>query len=265
MKKHVHIFNSICGILILFFVFSTIRMWTVSTETNTGQNIEHIKVVKKEHPPISEKNKETILKEVKKEEPELKKEIVKKKELPKEVNLDVPFTSQAPEFNWDQPWQDACEEAAVLMLDAYYKGYNLIPIFSRDEMLKMIDWETKQGWKYSITIEKIRTLFEHVVSKKGRITKDPTIAEIKESIAAGHPVLVVANGKQLANPYFSDGGPDYHALIIRGYTEDSFITNDPGTKRGKNFVYSYENLMNAIHDWNGGDVRNGERVVLVSE
>ena len=41
------------------------------------------------------------------------------KELSPTMNLSVPFTSQAPEQNWDEPWQDACEEAAVLMLDAY--------------------------------------------------------------------------------------------------------------------------------------------------
>ena len=47
--------------------------------------------------------------------------------LPPQYFISVPFTSQAPEKNWEQPWQDACEEAAVLMLDAYYKNYNLSP------------------------------------------------------------------------------------------------------------------------------------------
>jgi len=47
--------------------------------------------------------------------------------------------------------------------------------------------------------------------------------------------------------------------------EDKFITNDPGTKRGENFAYKYQDLMNAIHDWNNGDVKNGRPVVLVVE
>jgi hypothetical protein len=78
-------------------------------------------------------------------------------------------------------------------------------------------------------------------------------------------VYVVADGKVLPNPHFRNGGPVYHALIIRGYTEDSFITNDPGTQFGKNFVYKYHELMNAIHDWNDGDVPNGRSAVLVVE
>mgnify|MGYP001618174552 FL=1 len=67
----------------------------------------------------------------------------------------------------------------------------------------------------------------------------------------------------LPNPHFRNGGPEYHTLVIRGYTEDSFITNDPGTQFGENFLYKYSDLMNSIHDWNEGDVKNGKRLVLV--
>ena len=191
------------------------------------------------------------------------------------MNLAVPFTSQAPEKNWEQPWQDACEEAAVLMLDAYYKGYNLSPLFAKDEILKMVAWENARGWQYSIEIQKVKQLMGEYfgydsklgnkeIKKLGefQIIENPTVEQLKQSIAAGHPVLVVADGKALPNPHFRNGGPVYHALIIRGYTEDSFITNDPGTWRGENFVYKYEDLMNAIRDWNSGDVKQGRRVVL---
>lgn len=51
---------------------------------------------------------------------------VEKKEeytpLPAEVNLDVPFTSQAPYKNWHHPYQDFCEEASALMAVRYVKG-----------------------------------------------------------------------------------------------------------------------------------------------
>lgn len=187
------------------------------------------------------------------------------------LNLDVPFTSQAPEKNWDQPWQDACEEAAVLMLDAYYKGYGLSPLFARDEILKMVSWEEEQGWGYSIEMAKVERLFQKwwrgqskIINHKSKIITNPTVQEIKQSIANGHPVLVVADGHALPNPYYRGDGPDYHALIIRGYTEDAFVTNDPGTWRGKNFVYKYEELMRAIHDWNNGEVKRGQPVALVA-
>lgn len=189
--------------------------------------------------------------------------------IPGEINLDVPFTSQAPEGDWSQPWQDACEEAAVLMLDAYYKEYGLSPLFAKDELVKMVDWEEGvHGWGRSIELTKIQAVYEWFAgerAQKTEILENPTVDELKQFIANGHPVLVVADGKVLPNPHFQNGGPEYHALIIRGYTEDSFITNDPGTRFGENFVYAYDDLMNAIRDWNGGDVKSGRRVVLVAK
>ena len=53
--------------------------------------------------------------------------------------------------------------------------------------------------------------------------------------------------------------------MIIGYTEDGFVTHDPGTSRGEGFVYSFATLMGALHDWNNGDVQSGEPVILVSE
>jgi len=193
-------------------------------------------------------------------------EVVVIEELLKEINLDVPFTSQAPEKNWDQPWQDACEEAVVLMLDAYYKGYSISPLFSKDEILKMVEWEEGQGWGYSIEAEKVLKLVDwYMSSKQIRMVEDPSVEEIKNFVAGGDPVLVLAYGKDLPNPHFSGDGPEYHALIIRGYDEDEFITNDPGTQFGENFKYKYDDLMGAIHDWNGGQVSEGKKVILVIE
>ena len=122
------------------------------------------------------------------------------------------------------------------------------------------------GWDKSIEIEKVEELMEYYFGQaKFLIVENPTIEQIKTYVAEGRPVLMVADGKVLPNPHFRNGGPEYHALIIRGYTEDSFITNDPGTQFGENFVYQYNDLMNAIRDWNGGDIKNGRRVVLVRE
>ena len=40
-------------------------------------------------------------------------------------------------------------------------------------------------------------------------------------------------------------------LVVIGYTDDGFITNDPGTKRGEQYWYKTETLLDAIHDWTG--------------
>lgn len=185
--------------------------------------------------------------------------------LPTSKILAVSFVSQAPEKNWEQPWQDACEEAVLLMFDAYYKGYNLSPLFARDEILKMVAWEENRGWGYDIDAEQIKTMAAEYFKLDLKIVENPTIEQIKEFIIAEKPVYIVASGKDLPNPHFQNGGPDYHALIIKGYDEENFITNDPGTQFGEGFKYKYNDLINAIHDWNNGDVKNGRKVILVLE
>jgi hypothetical protein len=186
--------------------------------------------------------------------------------LPSRFLLEVPFTSQAPEKNWDQPWQDACEEAAILMLDAYYKKYSLSPLFAKTELQKMVDWESAKGWGGSVEIEKVKMTAQWYMGKgELKIVENPTVEDIKRSIANNHPVLVVADGKVLPNPNFRSGGPLYHALVVIGYDDATgeFVTNDPGTQFGAGFKYKYDDLMNSIRDWNGGDVKSGKRVVLV--
>ncbi|HRH93673.1 MAG TPA: hypothetical protein PKV72_04050, partial [Candidatus Peribacteria bacterium] len=101
-------------------------------------------------------------------------------------------------------------------------------------------------------------------SLHAKLLKDPTEAAMKEALAGGKLIIVPAAGRQLGNPYFQSPGPPYHMLVLRGYTRDGHvITNDPGTKRGENFAYTWSALINAIHDWNGGDVENGAKVVIV--
>ena len=95
------------------------------------------------------------------------------------------------------------------------------------------------------------------------IIENPTVEDIKNKLAAGYPVIVPAAGQALGNPFFTPPGPLYHMLVIRGYTETGFITNDPGTRRGEAYVYSFDRLMSSIHDWNDGLVSEGQSVVLV--
>jgi len=189
-------------------------------------------------------------------------------ELPKEINLAVPFTSQAPEGNWDQPWQDACEEAAALMMDAYYKDYGLSPIFARDEIQRLVNWEALEEWGGSIEavkVEKLVNEFFEVEGKKYKVLENPSAYELRKILASGHPILALADGKKLENPNFTNGGPVYHALVIRGYNAEGFITNDPGTRNGENFFYTYQNLMESLGDWDEGKVDLDRAVVLILE
>lgn len=43
-------------------------------------------------------------------------------------------------------------------------------------------------------------------------------------------------------------------MVIRGYDETYFYTNDVGTRRGENFRYTHETIMDAMHDLNLADI-----------
>lgn len=186
------------------------------------------------------------------------------------VNLKIPFVSQAPHRNWDMPYQEACEEASAIMASLYYQGDTREMVIgdAGDAFLKkVIAWEEERfGYYKDTTVAETVIMLEEYFKLRARIVDDPTVEQIKEAVAAGKPVIVPAYGKALPNPYFKNGGPLYHMLIIKGYTETKFITNDPGTNtRGAEFTYTYNALMNAIHDWNDGDVPSGAKRIIIVE
>lgn len=186
--------------------------------------------------------------------------------LPKEVNLAVPFILQAPKQNWDMPYQEACEEASMLMVKGYYEGKKSFTTEDMDkQILDFVKYETDNGYAVDVTAAEAKAIMkDYLQLSQVTIVENPTAEQIKRAVAAGHPVIVPADGKRLKNPNFQNGGPPYHMLVVKGYTKSGlFIVNDPGTRRGPDYVYTEEVLMNAIHDWNGGDVPNGAKRVLI--
>jgi len=187
--------------------------------------------------------------------------------LPDEINLDVPFTPQAPFGVWDAIHEDACEEASAIMA-AHFVLKEPIPdaAYADKEILKMVDWEKKNfGFWVDTDAEKTAEMTKGLYGLKTvELKYDITIDDIKAAVAAGYPVIIPAAGRELHNPYYRPPGPLYHMMVVKGYTKDGkIIVNDPGTKRGKDFTYDEKLLLNAIHDWNGGDVLKGRKVMII--
>lgn len=184
------------------------------------------------------------------------------------VNLDVTFVSQAPYKVWDADHEDFCEEASSLMAASYVTGnVSVSDIKIAEAALQAAKtWEVETfGYFESTTAaQTARMLREHFNISAVAVMTNPTEAQMREWVAAGKAVVVPSAGRMLGNPNFKGLGPLYHMLVVKGYTADGlFITNDPGTRLGADYLYAPAVLMNAIHDWNGGDVNNGARVVIV--
>jgi hypothetical protein len=172
---------------------------------------------------------------------------------PLEVNLAVPFVEQAPYRVWDAVHEETCEEASLIMVDGFYKNVKTItPLAAEAGLLKLVDYQklTLGFFEDTDAAQTARILRDYFGYKNAAVTYDISINDIKKELAAGRPVIVPAAGKLLGNPYFRGGGPDYHMLVIKGYTKDGrFITNDPGTRRGADYLYKFDKLYQAINDW----------------
>jgi hypothetical protein len=253
MKKYIYV---IIGILVITMTYLFVDF--KASQSIVGDNDEALNV-----PTVSEEKKSIIEKVVEKVEEKVEK--IEDSVRTPNVALEVPFTSQAPFGNWDAPYDEACEEASMLMVDAYLKGYALDQSTADQAIVDQYTWQTEQGYPIDITASQVQRVFADYWGITSRLVKNPRVEDITNALDEGSLVVVPAAGRFLENPYFTPPGPLYHMFVITGYdsVQKEFITNDPGTRRGEGYRYSYETIMYAIHDWNNGDVVNGEKVILV--
>ncbi len=98
----------------------------------------------------------------------------------------------------------------------------------------------------------------------GKIVENPTVEDLKAELDTKRPIVVPVYAPLLHNPFYGPEGPDYHVLLLVGFDDakQEFLVNDPGTRNGKNLRFSYETLLNAIHDYNPGNLPQGRKAVL---
>lgn len=185
--------------------------------------------------------------------------------IPAEFNLAIPFTSQAPFGVWDHAHGEYCEEASLLMANRFLNGRSIDgPQDADDAMTAIADWEVDRfGYFESTTAEETATIAREYLGLQARVVKDFTWEQVKEELLQGHMVILPAAGRELGNPFYTPPGPIYHMLIVKGWTSTHIITNDPGTRRGADYVYTPDMLYNAVGDYNHNDPTNGEKVMVV--
>lgn len=198
-----------------------------------------------------------------------------------EVNLSVPFTSQAPYANWDDLHNEACEEAVLIMAKYWLNNTELNKEIAEQEILDSVAWQEENlGGHYDLqTLDIVDLARRYFNIEKIFYSSVRSIDDIKYQLSKGNLVITPMAGRLLDNPHYKSPGPPYHAVVVKGYNEDSIVTNDPGTRRGADFSYSYDNFFNAIHDWpyflgersglskdeRAQEVLKGEKIMIVVE
>lgn len=175
------------------------------------------------------------------------------------IELIVPFTSQAPLANWsDSRQQDGCEEASAIMAIYWARGWELTPQEAEDKILAISDWEQETYGVFHDTSasDTVEWIFkEYFNYEKVKIVNNITIQDIIKELEKGNLVIVPVNGQAIKNRFFQIPGPERHMVVITGYNYQTkeFTTNDPGTKNGHGYVYNENVLFNAIRDYETGD------------
>lgn len=189
--------------------------------------------------------------------------------IPSTLFLPVPFTPQAPLANWDTLHNEGCEEASAIMAASYFdilnpllekegwllpdgksQGGNLPPDFVENQITLLTQWQDDHfGFHLDATSAETAEMMEQVYGLKTRLIDDFTADVLKKELAQNHLVIISEYGRALNNPFYKRPGPIHHMLLVKGYDNDQFITNDSGTKRGLNYFYDFKTLYDAAADW----------------
>jgi len=188
------------------------------------------------------------------------------------VKNDVPFTSQAPLGLWEEPWANACEEASITMVAKYYenqKTHRVQTTISHDEaqgdILTALQYKNVS---YGVRKDEDALMVASIINRfypfEATTFLNPTLESLLIELRQGRPVIIPVNGKELRNPNFLNGGPNYHMLVLSGYDEEKeeFITQEPGTRYGLDFRYNYATIMDAIHDFSSENMSKGVKKAI---
>lgn len=259
MKKKTLIFL----IIIAIVVICAVLFWFYFLDNKTNNNINENTSQDKTTAENTAANRSSKLKIPKKTPTKV----------PNSYLLSVPFTSQAPYANWDFDHNEGCEEASVLMMKEFIfenRAAKLDPRYADGQILQMISYQKDLlGSHIDLSAEQTdKYLLKGFYKINARIVPlDLNI--LKQNIAQNKPVIIPFAGRELHNPNFKTPGPIYHMLIVKGYKNSGsiIITNDPGTRNGQSYEYSWGTIYNAAHDWNKTDdqILNGKKVMIVLE
>lgn len=192
--------------------------------------------------------------------------VIENTPLPESFILDIPFVTQAPFRRWEEyPFNHTCEEASVLQIYYYFERKQVKEDEVYEKLLDLVDFEIKNyGFHEDTSAAQTAKLIGDYYGYKTKVVYDISLEDIKKEIAQGNPIIIPTAGRLLGNPHFTPPGPLYHMLVIKGYNQKEFITNDVGTyETGENWPYSYDTIKKAIHDWNNGDALNGKSAMIV--
>ena len=191
-------------------------------------------------------------------------QIVEKKDIPPTHDSFVDFHPQSPFWTWWPVFWETCEEASALIAVNYFRNIKMTATTFRNELLDIVEWQKERFWKFDHTdVEETAIILkEYFWYDNFLILNDPTEIQMKEYLSEWNMIIAPFYGVGM-NPYYSDGGPPYHFMAIKWYTENTFITHDVGTSRWENYEYPISVIMDRLHDYHPTDIQLWAKKLIV--
>lgn len=187
------------------------------------------------------------------------------------VRLAVPHIWEIPDGKWVPPWSGACEEVSAIMVERFYlhdKTLQLTPAQTKKIVGPLFPWENKVfGSNIDTDATRTARLINDFTSAEATIVWEPTLEAIKDELRAGRPVISMHYGYDMKNPRhrFRQGSSSYHVVVLVGFEDakKDFLVNDSEFKEGGHNRYTYDIIMNSLHDFDHKTKKaNGKPVVL---
>jgi len=183
----------------------------------------------------------------------------------------VPFAPQSPAGERGNPvFENACEEAVLLMGYSWAVGEPLAREEAFGEILKMAEYESANfGFNEDTSARDTARLMKEYLGYDGfRVQDGVAASDIIPELLKGNLVIIPVNGQKLGNPRFEPPGPIVHMILVHGYdfARNEFIVHDPGTQFGKDYRYSFDVIADAFEDYSSGKeviAGSGTRAMIV--
>mgnify|MGYP000207978315 CR=1 FL=1 len=169
--------------------------------------------------------------------------------------IPVPFTSETPEGSWARPWNNACEEASIAMVEAWYRNKTTITTKEAvSAMRAMFNWEDAHiGGNANTDASQTLAIIQAKASFSARVVRNPTLDELKEELRNGRPIISLHFGYELNNPLhrWARNGSYYHMMVLVGFDEHTqeFLVHDTALEDGLDYRYSYATILKSLHDY----------------
>ncbi|MBT3539460.1 hypothetical protein HOF40_02155 [Candidatus Parcubacteria bacterium] len=100
------------------------------------------------------------------------------------VELAVPFSPQAPDGIWTEPWRTACEETSTMLIEMFYFGYSKEKVdasVAKKKIELLVSLENKYlGLNKDNNAKQIVEIINKFLPWEAYVVKNPTLDQIKK-------------------------------------------------------------------------------------